>query len=133
MILFTKNFYFQDRELITPSTKMAWNDFENEFSESKKDTAGDWVLHHDNTPAHTVLSTREFLVKKNIPTLPHPPYNLHLAPCDNFGTVENIQQNVTDELRTLAENDFQYCYDQWKECWNHCVTSQGSYFEGDNV
>jgi len=20
-----------------------------------------------------------------------------------------------------------------KKCWNHCVTSQGSYFEGDNL
>jgi len=44
----------------------------------------------------------------------------------------NIQKIVTDELNTLQENDFQYCYDQWKKRWNHFVTSQGSYFEGDN-
>jgi transposase len=98
------------------------------------------VLHHDNAPAHAVLPIREFLAKKNIPTLPHSPYSPNLAPCDfylfpklksklkghHFGT-------VTDELRTLTENDFQYCYDQWKEHWNHCVTSQGSYFEGDSL
>jgi hypothetical protein len=29
--------------------------------------------------------------------------------------MENIQKIVTDELNTLTENDFQYCYDQWKE------------------
>jgi hypothetical protein len=44
----------------------------------------------------------------------------------HFGT-------VTDELRTLTENDFRFCYDQWKERWNHCVTSQGPYLEGDNL
>jgi hypothetical protein len=105
--------------------------------------ADDWVPHHDNAPAHTALSIREFLVEKNIPVLPHPPYSPDLAPCDfylfsklkfkskghHFGTMENI----TAELHTLKENDFRYCYDQWKKRWNLCVTSQGSYFEGANL
>jgi len=109
--------------------------------------ADDWVLHHDNAPARTTLSIREFLAKKNIPVLPHPPYSPDLAPCDfflfpklkselkghHFGTVENIQKVVTDELYTLTENDFRYCYDQWGKRWNHCVASQGSCFEGDNL
>jgi transposase len=105
------------------------------------------VLHHNNVPAHTVLSIREFLAKENIPTLPHPPYSPDVAPYDfylflklksklkghHFGIVENMRIIVTDELRTLTENDFRYCYDQWKERWNHCVISQGSYFEEDNL
>jgi len=109
----------------------------------RTDIADDWVPHHDNPPAHTALSIREFLAKKNIPVLPHPPYSPDLAPCGfylfsklklklkgrHFGTMENI----TDGLHTLTENDFRYCYDQWKKRWNHCVTSQGSYFEGDNL
>jgi hypothetical protein len=89
-------------------------------------------MHHDNAPAHTALSIREFLAKKNIPTLPHSPYSPHLAPCDHSETVENIKI-VTDEIRTLTEHDFRYYYDQWKERCNHCVTSEGSYFEGDNL
>jgi len=111
------------------------------------DIADDWVLHHDNAPAHTVLSIREFLAKENIPVLPHRPYSPNLAPCNfylfyklkfklkshHFGTMENIQKVIADELHTLTENDFQYCYDQWKKLWNHCVTPQGSYFEGDNL
>jgi histone-lysine N-methyltransferase SETMAR len=36
----------------------------------------------NNAPAHTALSIREFLVKKNIPVLPQPPYSPELAPCD---------------------------------------------------
>jgi len=105
------------------------------------------VLQHDNAPTHTALSIREFLAKKNIPVLPHPPYRPDLAPCDfylfpklksklkvhHFGTMENIQKIVTDELNTLTENDFQYCYDQWKKLWNHFVTSQELYFEGDDL
>jgi len=63
------------------------------------------VLQHNNAPAHTALSIREFLAKKNIPVLPHPPYTPDLAPCDlclfpklksklkghHFGPMENIQ------------------------------------------
>ena len=72
----------------------------------RKDIADDWVLHHDNAPAHTALSIREFLAKKNIPTLQHLPYSPDLAPCDfylfaklklklkghHFGTIEDIQE-----------------------------------------
>ena len=96
------------------------------------------------TSTHTALGIREFLAKKNIPVLPHPPYSPDLAPCDfcpfpklklkgyHFGMIENIQKTVTDDLNTLTENAFQYCYDQCKK-QNRCVTSQGSYFEGDNL
>ena len=113
----------------------------------RTDIADDWVLHNDNAPAHSALSIQEFLAKKSIPVLPHPPYSPDLASCDfclfsklksklkgrHFGTMENIQKVVTDELHTLTENDFPYCYDQWKKRWNHCVTSQGSYSEADNL
>jgi len=111
------------------------------------DITDDWVLHHDNATAHTALSIREFMAKKNIPVLPQPPYSPDLAPCGfylfpklklklkghHFGTMENIQKIVTDELHTLKENDFRYCYDQRKKRLNHCVTSQESYFEGNNL
>jgi len=42
-----------------------------EVQRDRKDIADDWVLHHDNALAHTALSFREFLAKKNI--LVHPP------------------------------------------------------------
>ena len=113
----------------------------------RPDIADNWVLHHDNAPAHTALSIHEFQMKKNIPVLPHPPYSPDLALCNfylfpklklklkghHFGTIETIQKTVTDDRNTLTENDFQCCYDQWKKRWNHCVSSQGSYFDGDNL
>jgi len=70
------------------------------------------MLHHDNAPAHTALLIREILANKNIPVPPHPPYSPDVATCDfylfpklksklkghHFGTMENIQKIVTDEL-----------------------------------
>jgi len=50
----------------------------------RTDIADNWVLHHDNAPAHTALSIREFLAKKNVPVLPQPPYSPDLAPCDFY-------------------------------------------------
>jgi hypothetical protein len=34
-----------------------------------------WLLHHNNAPAHTALSIQEFLTKKKIPVVSHPPYS----------------------------------------------------------
>jgi hypothetical protein len=39
--------------------------------------SGNWILHHDNAPAHRAVTTKEFLVK-HIPSLPQPPYSLTL-------------------------------------------------------
>ena len=137
--LCTKNLYLQDRQLITPPTKMSWNDFENGSSESEGtlQTIGSCTT---TTRQLTLRFQFEHFWRRNFPILPHPPYSPDLAPCDfylfkghHFGTMENIQKIVTDELHTLMENDFQYCCVQWKKRWNHCVISHGSYFEGDNL
>ena len=40
------------------------------------------ILHHDNAPAHTALSEREFLATKQITMLEHPAYSPDLAPSD---------------------------------------------------
>jgi len=45
---------------------------------------GDWLLHHDNAPAHISLVVREFLTKNDMTTVPHPVYSPDLAPCDFY-------------------------------------------------
>jgi len=45
---------------------------------------GNWLLHHDNAPAHTSLVVREFLTKNNVTSVPHPAYSPDLAPCDFY-------------------------------------------------
>jgi len=41
--------------------------------------SGNWILHHDNAPAHRAVTTNEFLTKHNLSSLPHPPYSSDLA------------------------------------------------------
>jgi histone-lysine N-methyltransferase SETMAR len=42
----------------------------------------DWILHHDNAPAHKVLSVKQFLAQKSIFEMQHPSYSPDLAPND---------------------------------------------------
>ncbi|UYV71906.1 hypothetical protein LAZ67_9001019 [Cordylochernes scorpioides] len=39
-----------------------------------------WLLQHDNAPAHTSLLVRDFLAKNNTLMMPQPPYSPELAP-----------------------------------------------------
>ena len=39
-----------------------------------------WTSHHDNAPAHTALSMREFLSTEQITVLEHPAYSPDLPP-----------------------------------------------------
>jgi len=41
---------------------------------------GDWLLHHDNAPAHISLVVREFLTKTNMTTVSQLAYSPDLAP-----------------------------------------------------
>ena len=68
-----------------------------------------WMLHHENTQCNTAFSINEFLAEKM-----HS-YSPNLSPCDfllfprlinhlkvrHFGTLDNIQTSVTDELKGL--------------------------------
>jgi hypothetical protein len=46
-------------------------------------TAGMWLLHHDNSSAHTALPVTEFLAKHPVPVLPQPPSRL-TSPLPSF-------------------------------------------------
>ena len=105
-----------------------------------------WMLHNDNAPCYTAISVNEFLARKGISVVPQPPYSPDLSPCDflfpklkfhlkgcHFGTVNNIQKVVTDQLRALLHEEFQHCYREWEQRLRRCVASQGNYFEGDNI
>jgi hypothetical protein len=85
---------------------------------------------------------------KNIPVFPQPPYSPNLSPCDffsfpwlknhlkgrHFGTLDNIQKSVTDELKGIpAAEALQHCYEQCKQRLRRCVAAQGNCFEGDNL
>ena len=87
---------------------------------------GNWMLHHDNAPYHTAISVIEFLAKKGIPVVLQPPYSPDLSPCvfflfpklkfhlkgRHFGTVENIEKVVTDQLKAIPVSNYQRCYEE---------------------
>jgi len=89
----------------------------------------------------------EFLAEKSIPVVPQPSCSPDLSPCDlflfprlknnlkgrHFGTLNNIQKSVTDELIGIPSEAFQHCYEQWKPRLRRCVAAQGNYFERDNL
>jgi hypothetical protein len=41
-----------------------------------------WLLHHDNAPAHTSLKKTTGFVINNMVIVPHPPYSTDLCPFD---------------------------------------------------
>jgi transposase len=42
----------------------------------------DWILHHDNAPAHKALFVKQFLAQRSITEMEHPPYSPDLDPND---------------------------------------------------
>jgi hypothetical protein len=103
-----------------------------------------WLLHHDNVPAH-ILKTTEFVTNNNMVIAPHPPYSPDLAPCDlplfpklkmklkgrRLEMVSNIRRESQVVLNSIKENDFHSAFGAWKKRCDHCMHSQGLYFEGD--
>jgi histone-lysine N-methyltransferase SETMAR len=92
-----------------------------------------WNFHHDNALAHDALAVQEFLVKQSIMKLDHPPYSPALASCDFwpfpklktalkgciFSDTADIQEQAMTILKSIPEEEFQKCFEQWK----HYLTS----------
>jgi len=106
-----------------------------------------WMLHHNNAPCHTAVSINEFLAEKkhfcgssaplftrsqSLWLLFIPRLKTHLKG-RHFGTLDNIQKSVADELKGIPPEAFQHCYEQWKQRLRRCVAAQGNCFEGDNI
>jgi len=86
----------------------------------RPDITRTWMLHHDNAPCHTVVSINEFLAEKKHSCGTSAPYSPDLSPCDfllcprlknhlngrHFGTLDNIQKGVTDELKGIPTEAF---------------------------
>jgi len=108
--------------------------------------SGEWLLHHDNAPAHTALSVQQFLMKNGMTTASHPPTPRTWHPAifflfprmkrdlkgKRFRNVEEVREKKTTEaLKAITLQEFQNCFEQWKKRWVKCIDSQGEYFEGD--
>jgi hypothetical protein len=86
-----------------------------------------WLLHHDSAPSHTSFFTREFLTKRYMTVVPHPPYfslfpRLKIKLKDrHFDTTEVIEAESQAVLNTLTEHDFQDAFKKWQKLWERCI------------
>ena len=106
-------------------------------------SSGDWLLHHDNAPAHSSNLMQHFLAKHEIIQLRQPSYSPDIAPCDfwmfpklkmalkgkRFDDIETIQSNATRELKAIPKSAFEDCFKMWKHRWKLVVQSNGDYFD----
>jgi len=104
---------------------------------------GDWILHHDNAPAHTSHLVQQFLAKHGTAQLQQLPYSPDLAPCDfflfqrlkkvlkghRFEATENIKWNSTKTLLGILKEEFTKCFQQWQKRWAKCAAAEGNYVE----
>jgi len=96
------------------------------------------TLHHDNAPAHTALSVKQFLATKQTTVLEHPAYSPDLASIDfflflnikeilkgrHFDETDDIRNNTTAALKAIPQNQFQNCFEGWTRRWHRCIASQ---------
>jgi len=45
----------------------------------------------------------------------------------HFGTLDNIQKSVTDEVKGIPAEAFQHFYEQWKQQLHRRIAAQGKY------
>jgi transposase len=58
---------------------------------------GSWSSLHDNAPPHKSKIVRDFLARKGITVLDHPPYSPDLAPAD-FWSFQKVKLAMKDVL-----------------------------------
>jgi len=97
---------------------------------------GNWILHHDNAPAHTSHLVQQFLAKHGTAQLQQPPYSPDLTLCDFFlfprlekvlkehwfEATEDIIQNSMKTQLDIPKEEFAKCFQQWQKRWAKCVS-----------
>lgn len=105
--------------------------------------SGDWFLLHDNAPAHTAILVAQFLAKRKVTVITHPPYSPDLAPADfflfpklknamkggRFDDVPDIQRNVTRIMNSIPAEQFKRAFRHLYERSKICVEREGLYVE----
>jgi len=97
----------------------------------------------DNAPVHREVAVQEFLARKQVCVLHHPPYSPDLSPCDYFlfpklklplkwrlfEDVQDVQAAVTSSLRAIPQEDVQRSFQALLDRATRCIGAEGTYFE----
>ena len=79
--------------------------------------SGQWHFYHDNAPVHNSILVTDYLTKMGIKTVPQPPYNQDISPCDFwlfpklkekfrgccYETIEEMKEAVKKVIDTLTQ------------------------------
>ena len=102
------------------------------------------MLLHDNAPTHSVIRVRQFLARKMVAVIDHPPYSPGQAPAGfflfrrlkvvikgaRFANVNDTKDRVTAVLRSIPQEAFaDFCRKLSERC-RTCGVEYGDYFEG---
>ena len=81
------------------------------------------------------------LTNMDIKTVPQPPYNLDLAPCDHwlfpklrgcrYERIEQMKEAVKKVIDVFTQEDFYGAFQKLLERYNKWIAAGGDYFEGD--
>ena len=130
------------KQLTRSSTWRSCDVCVNQFAESDQKN-GDWILHHDNAPAHTSHLVQQFLAKYGTAQLQQASYSPDLAPCNffvfprlkkvlkghRFEATEDIKRNSTKTLLDIPKEEFAKCFQHWQKRWAKYVAAEGNYVE----
>jgi len=50
-----------------------------------------------------------------------------------FADAAEVQQESLVALDSISIENFRQCFQQWEQHWDHCIQSQGEYFEVTKV
>jgi len=103
-----------------------------------------WILHHNNAPAHNVLSVKRYLAKNNIPVMEHLPYFPDLALCDfflfpkikpalkgtRFESMDAVKAKATQLLNSLTQDDCSTASNSGKFAWSGVGIGEGTTLKG---
>ena len=102
-----------------------------------------FVPHQLNAPPQKTKKVNEFLMKKQISVIDHPPYSPDLSPCDYFlfpklkiamkgafyDDVPTIQSAVIQVLKNIPKTEFKKSMDKLVGRSKRCIESNGTYIE----
>ena len=109
----------------------------------KKKVCALFVPHQLNAPPHKTKKVKEFLMKKRISLINHPPYSPDLSPCDYFlfpklktkmketfyDDIPTIQAAVTEVLKNIPIIAIKKCMHALVDRYKRCIETNGTYFE----
>jgi len=106
-----------------------------------------WLLHHDNAPAHPSLLIRDFPIQNETMLVPQRPYSSDITPADFFlftklksvqkgrwfESVEEIKENSLVQLRSIPKEEFQECFQNGRNARSNVLKWRGTLRRGQST